>query len=48
MEKSCGDVASGRGREQQKPASGKKKMEPRAPEAETNPKRRRFGLVLFF
>ena len=47
MEKSCGAVASRRGGEQRKPVSGKKKkMEPRAPE--TNPKRRRFGLVLFF
>ena len=44
MEKSYGAVVLGRGGEQQKPASGKK-MEPRAPE--TNPKRRRFGLVFF-
>ena len=46
MEKSCGTVASGRGGEQQKLASGKKKMEPRA--HETNPKRHRFGWSYFF
>ena len=36
MEKSCGAVASRRGGEQQKPASGKKKMEPKAPETNQN------------
>ena len=44
MEKSCSAMASGRGGEQQKPASGKKKMEPRAPETKPNV----LGLSYFF
>ena len=46
MEKSCGPTASRRGGEQQKPASEKKKMEPRAPE--TQPKMTSFWVGLFF
>ena len=46
MEKSCGAVASRRGEEQQKLASGKKKMEPRA--LETQPKTMSYWLGLFF